>query len=430
MADQIPLILLPLHEKMLKAGKAIELISKLGKLGEPDAGLFQVLIDKYLGKKLVCGSPQKAVVPLGLDIEEKYEPDSLLLSLFLDVAKNLAPQKEEDKIQVYNEIFTSINKLHIIPSTSILKILIPLMEQRCEQVSYSLLRTLKDNFSLDSHMSTLRQVLLMQAGHPMSIFCEELFKDVYSGDVIRSMTPYLRECMTPHTSFAGYLRMEVTPPNKSERELDLFECVRVDYNPPFPVDIVLDGDLLEIYQRVFTLLLQIKYTAWCVLPLAFQSFQQTPLPTRIHCFKYELINFVKVIQTYTMQRVLHCTGVDMKHELDGAVELDEYVEIHKKYCHIMEEYCLLTHEFSFCLSGIRHALNSGVMFARALMGDGAGGGVGDDGDVGKEVDLGKLEHIMVEVRKCIDFVKNLVRKRNQVASVRQPHFDWLETSLT
>ena len=401
---------------MLKAGKAIELISQLGKLGVPDADLFQVLIGKYLGKTLKTVSPQKAVIPVGLRIEEKYEFDSLLKSLFLDVAKNIAPVKEADKIQIYTEIFTSITKLHIIPSTSILKILIPIMGQRCEQVSFSLLKTLRDSFSLDNHITTLRKVLLMEAGHPMTIFCDELFKDAYMGDTIRSMTPFLRECMAPHTPFASYLRTEVSPHSNPDREIDLFECVKVVYNPPFPIDIVLDDELLKIYQRVFTLLLQIKYTAWSVLPLALQSYQHSPLPTRVHCFKYELINFVKVIQTYALQRVLHCTGVDMRRELDGARELDEYVSIHRKYCHIMEEYCLLTPEFSFCLGGIRHALNSGVMFARAL----------ED----PNPDMGKLEHIMAEVTRCVDFVKNLVKKRNQVSSVRQPHFDWLETSLT
>ena len=153
-----------------------------------------------------------------------------------------------------------------------------------------------------------------------------------------------------------------------------------------------------------------------MLPLVVQSNLQFPLSNQVHCFRYELINFIKVIQAYTMQRVLHCTGADMRRELDKALELDEYVQIHKKYCHIMEEYCLLTPEYSSCLGAIRHALSKGIKFRRALDSE--------------KLDSAAIEQIMRDVRKCIEFVTNLVKKRNQVASVPQPHFDWLETSLS
>ena len=158
-----------------------------------------------------------------------------------------------------------------------------------------------------------------------------------------------------------------------------------------------------------------KYTAWCVFPLALNTNQQHDLPNEVHCFTFELIHFIKVIQSYAMQRVLHCTGADMRRELDSACELDEYVSIHNKYCYTMEEYCLLTQEFTVCLRAIRHALTEGVKFARERQRE--------------QVDFEKLEQIMGEVRKCIRFVTTLVKKRNQAANVPQPHFDWLETVL-
>ena len=418
--SQIPGIFLPISEKLLKAGKAIELIRKLGKLGDPDADLFHVFIKEYLGRSLSCQAPEKAVLPfeLGIIVDDQSENDKLLTSLFVDLAKSLSPQ--QDKLPMYNEIFNNIGKLHILPSTSILKILVPLMEKRCTQVSFSLLKILRQDFYLDVHLNTLRKVLLMEAGLPMSTFCDEMFKDVYMGETLRGMTPFLRECMSPHTNYSSHLRMSVVkqqgPVKQSTSELDAFQCVKVDYLPPFPVDIVLDEELLVIYQKVFTLLLQIKYTAWCVLPLVVQSNLKFPLSTEVHCFKYELIHFIKIIQAYTMQRVLHCTGADMRSELDKALELDEYVQIHKKYCHIMEEYCLLTPEYSSCLGAIRHALSKGIKFRRLLDND--------------ELDTAALAQIMRDVRKCIEFVTNLVKKRNQVASVPQPHFDWLETSLS
>ena len=419
--SQIPGIFLPLREKLLKAGKAIELISKLGKLGDPDADLFHVFIKKYLGKSLLSSSPevpQTTLIPFELGNVDQCQSDRLLTSLFVDMAKSLSPEKEE--VPIYSEIFNTIGKLHILPSTSILKILVPLMETRCTQVSFSLLKILRHDFHLDDHLNTLRKVLLMEAGLPMSTFCEEMFKDVYTGETLRGMTPFLRECMSPFTNYSNHLRMGVVkqqnPTRQTTSELDMFQCVKVDYLPPFPVDIVLDNELLVIYQKVFTLLLQIKYTAWCVLPLVVQSNLQHPLSNQVHCFRYELINFIKVIQAYTMQRVLHCTGADMRRELDKALELDEYVQIHKKYCNIMEEYCLLTPEYSSCLGAIRHALSKGIKFRRVLDAE--------------ELDNVALEQIMRDVRKCIEFVTNLVKKRNQVASVPQPHFDWLETSLS
>ncbi|KAL5265728.1 hypothetical protein ACHWQZ_G006440 [Mnemiopsis leidyi] len=418
--NQIPGIFLQIGEKLLKAGKAIELIRKLGKLGDPDADMFHVFIKEYLGKSLSCQVPEKAVVPfdLGIIVNDQSENDKLLTSLFVDLAESLSPQ--QDKLPIYNEIFNNIGKLHILPSTAILKILVPLMEKRCTQVSFSLLKILRQDFYLDVHLNTLRKVLLMEAGLPMSTFCDEMFKDVYMGETLRGMTPFLRECMSPHTNYSSHLRMSVQnklgPVKQSTSDLDTFQCVKIDYLPPFPVDIVLDQELLVIYQKVFTLLLQIKYTAWCVLPLVVQSNLKFPLSTEVHCFKYELINFIKIIQTYTMQRVLHCTGADMRSELDKALELDQYVQIHKKYCHIMEEYCLLTPEYSSCLGAIRHALSKGIKFRRLLDND--------------ELDTAALAQIMRDVRKCIEFVTNLVKKRNQVASVPQPHFDWLETSLS
>ena len=77
------------------------------------------------------------------------------------------------------------------------------------------------------------------------------------------MTPFLRECMSGHTPFTQYLRMEVAravpKPGVVARELDVFQNVRVEYSPPFPTNIVLDEELLEVYQRVFTLLLQVTF---------------------------------------------------------------------------------------------------------------------------------------------------------------------------
>ena len=82
----------------------------------------------------------------------------------------------------------------------------------------------------------------------------------------------------------------------------------------------------------------------------------------------------------------------------------------------MEEYCLLTPEYSTCLGAIRHALSKGIKFRRLLDND--------------ELDTAALMQIMRDVRKCIEFITNLVKKRNQFASVSQPHFNWLETSLS
>ena len=176
--------MLPLCEKMLKAGKAIELISSLGKLGEPDADLFHLLISKYCGRPIHFDS-QPSIIPLTPAVVPQYQTDSFLVkSYFNDLSLELA-RTETTKSEMYNEIYGAIGSLqHIIPSTAVEKILLPLMEERCTAVSFSLLRTLKRDFALDEHISTLRKVLLLEAGLPMSVFCEELFRDVYEGEQV------------------------------------------------------------------------------------------------------------------------------------------------------------------------------------------------------------------------------------------------------
>ena len=416
--EQVPGILLSVSEKMLKAGKAIELIKNLGKLGVPDANIFHVLLSKYLGKSFAYDSTALSpVAPASTTSNMAVHVDPLMMSLFADMAQDIRPA-ETSKLPIYSDIWQSIDKLHIIPSTAILKILVPLMENRCSQVSFNLLTTLRAHFSLDTHLDTLRKALLMEAGLPMSTFCNEMYRDVYCGEKIRVMSSFLRECLHSHTPFTGILRMEVTNLQNSSSsctEIDIFQTVELVYTPPFPVDVVLDPGLLQIYQNVFRLLLQINYAAWCVQPLSLMSFQNAPVSTAVHCFQHHLANFIRLLQAYTMQRVLHCTGAEMRRELDKAHELDHYAEVHKKYCLQMEEYCLLTGEFRTMLGAIRHALNEAVKFRKLW----------DLGEVGGD----RVGKIMLEVNKCIAFVTNLVKKRNQVSNFPQPHFDWLETAL-
>eukprot|EP00116_Pleurobrachia_bachei_P008409 sb/3468671/ len=236
---------------MLKAGKAIELLKSLGKLGGVTGReLFAQLIDRFFS-----GTEQLQVAKTqhpGSKRDVFIHADPLILSLFSDELppelQTPSPPPQTSPSSLYTDIFSRITTLPLLPSASISKIVREILSDRCSQVSLCFLNTLRVDYHLDVHMDTLRKVLLMEAGQPMSVFSEEMYKSAYAREPIRSMTPFLRECLTPHTTLTNHLRMEVTrtTSNSSKTpELDAFQSVCVTYTPPFPIGLVLDTELME-----------------------------------------------------------------------------------------------------------------------------------------------------------------------------------------
>ncbi|XP_045042753.2 gamma-tubulin complex component 6 isoform X2 [Desmodus rotundus] len=206
---------------------------------------------------------------------------------------------------------------------------------------------------LEAHFEALRHFLLMEDGEFAQSLSDLLFEKLGAGQtpgellnplvlntVLRKALQYSLHGDSPlaaNLSFALKFLPEAFVPNAP----DVLSCLELRYKVDWPLNIVITESCLSRYSGIFSFLLQLKLMMWTLKDICFHL-KRTALVSpaassvqfrQLQLFKHEMQHFVKVIQGYIANQILHVTWCEFQARLAAVGDLEEIQRAHAEYLH-------------------------------------------------------------------------------------------------
>ncbi|XP_070455319.1 gamma-tubulin complex component 6 isoform X1 [Equus przewalskii] len=206
---------------------------------------------------------------------------------------------------------------------------------------------------LEAHFEALRHFLLMEDGEFAQSLSDLLFEKLGAGQtpgellnplvlnsVLSKALQYSLHGDTPHAanlSFALKSLPEAFAPNAP----DVLSCLELRYKVDWPLNIVITESCLSRYSGIFSFLLQLKLMMWTLKDVCFHL-KRTALVSHVassvqfrqlQLFKHEMQHFVKVIQGYIANQILHVSWCEFRARLAVVGDLEEIQRAHAEYLH-------------------------------------------------------------------------------------------------
>ncbi|KAM5250563.1 gamma-tubulin complex component 6-like isoform 1-T1 [Hipposideros larvatus] len=239
---------------------------------------------------------------------------------------------------------------------------------------------------LESHFEALRHFLLMEDGEFAQSLSDLLFEKLGAGQtpgellnpmalntVLSKALQYSLHGDSPHAanlSFALKFLPEAFAPNAP----DVLSCLELRYKVDWPLNIVITESCLSRYGGIFSFLLQLKLMMWTLKDVCFHLKRTALLSPaagsvqlrQLQLFKHEMQHFVKVIQGYIANQILHVTWCEFRARLAAVGDLEEIRRAHAEYLHKAVFRGLLTEKAAPAMN-IIHSIFSLVLKFRSQL---------------------------------------------------------------
>ncbi|XP_033261235.2 gamma-tubulin complex component 6 isoform X1 [Orcinus orca] len=206
---------------------------------------------------------------------------------------------------------------------------------------------------LGAHFEALRHFLLMEDGEFAQSLSDLLFEKLGAGQtpgellsplvlnsVLSKALQYSLHGDTPHAanlSFALKFLPETFAPNAP----DVLSCLELRYKVDWPLNIVVTEGCLSRYSGIFSFLLQLKLMMWTLKDVCFHLKRTARVShaagsvqfRQLQLFKHEMQHFVKVIQGYIANQILHVTWCEFQARLASVGDLEDIQRAHAEYLH-------------------------------------------------------------------------------------------------
>jgi len=206
----------------------------------------------------------------------------------------------------------------------------------------AVLRVLMDEVHLMRHLAALRTFFFMTKGDVLHDFTANLFWRLeYRQHLGKAMdlNTQLHEALTSLEDYGCHNircdfdeEIEATIDAKDKYGIRALDALQLDYKTEWPLNLVISPAAITQYNKVFTLLLQIKRAQFLLNRIADTS-KTTPLrgAHEFQLFQAELRHFVNNLHLYVMTRVLHSTWTEHKERIASAANIDELFATHTSY---------------------------------------------------------------------------------------------------
>ncbi|RMC10239.1 hypothetical protein DUI87_13041 [Hirundo rustica rustica] len=181
--------------------------------------------------------------------------------------------------------------------------------------------------NVEKHFEALRHFLLMEDGEFAQSLSDLLFEKLGSGQtpgellnplVLNSiLNKALQYSLHGDTQLASNLSfaLKYLPEMFKPNAPDALSCLELRYKVDWPLNIVITESCMNKYNKIFSFLLQLKHMVWTLKDVWFHL-KRTALVSRasnsvqfrqLQLYKHEMQHFVKVIQGYIANQILHVT---------------------------------------------------------------------------------------------------------------------------
>ncbi|XP_077121019.1 gamma-tubulin complex component 6 isoform X1 [Ranitomeya variabilis] len=205
--------------------------------------------------------------------------------------------------------------------------------------------------NMEKHFEAIRHFLLMEDGEFAQSLSDLLFEKLVSGQALRELfTPLVLNSILnkalqyslhgdSHLASNLSFALKYIPAVFSATAPDTLSCLELRYKVDWPLNIVITDNCINKYNKIFSFLLQLKHMVWTLRDVWFHL-KRTALVNQasnssqyrqLQLYRHEMQHFVKVIQGYIANQILHVTWSEFKNKLHTVNNLEEIRKTHTEY---------------------------------------------------------------------------------------------------
>ncbi|XP_041114318.1 gamma-tubulin complex component 6 [Polyodon spathula] len=240
--------------------------------------------------------------------------------------------------------------------------------------------------NMERHCEALRHFLLMEDGEFAQSLSDLLFEKLGSGQtpgellnplVLNSiLNKSLQYSLHGDSQLAANLTfaLRFLPESFHPHAPDALACLELRYKVDWPLNIVITDSCMNKYNRIFSFLLQLKHMVWTLRDVWFHLKRAAMVKgagssvqfRQLQLYRHEMQHFVKVIQGYIANQILHVTWSEFRTKLGSAANLDDIHHTHADYLNRAIFRGLLT-EKAAPVMNIIHSIFSLILKFRAQL---------------------------------------------------------------
>ncbi|ROV92632.1 hypothetical protein VPNG_09870 [Cytospora leucostoma] len=230
------------------------------------------------------------------------------------------------------------------------------IQSKYYSTSSNLQTILFESCGLWTSLDGLQHIYFMSDGSITEAFTSAVFANLDALNTTWTdrftLTELAQEAWSPCVSIEPYRLSVSVDPKHVHGEPSTARCsvrnslpgIRLSYQLPWPVRLVITKESIEGYQTTFTFLLQLRRAVTILLPLSITgpgTHVHTEERSAYYGLRTRLLWFINVIQTYLTTLVLAPVIARMRSDLENAEDIDAMIDIHSSFTRrIAEEACL------------------------------------------------------------------------------------------
>ncbi|XP_033725469.1 gamma-tubulin complex component 6-like [Pecten maximus] len=237
----------------------------------------------------------------------------------------------------------------------------PLLAQ-ISLVNDNVINYLTVDLDIKNHFEALRRYLFMGDGDFAQILSDILLEKLANSPKAQEMlnpvfltsalNKALKSSMHADDPFADNLSfaLRYVPKVLIQNAHDTLDCLELRYKVTWPLNIVITDSLISKYSKVFSFMLQLKRTVWVLKDVWYRLKRDAMVHKaggssqfrQLQLYRQEMQHFVKVMQGYIANQVIHVTWCEFTEALNNDVHnLDDLHKVHSSYLDKAIFRCLL-----------------------------------------------------------------------------------------
>ncbi|KAL1959399.1 hypothetical protein VTO42DRAFT_2202 [Malbranchea cinnamomea] len=141
---------------------------------------------------------------------------------------------------------------------------------------------------------------------------------------------------------------------RQSRSSQIVDALSIDYILPWPVANIITKEALASYQRISTFLMKIRRPKYILQRLwivqsrssTIRENEQAAAGTLAFCISHRLMWFLNTLYSHLTECVISGLTTTMLKQLQGAVDIDAMIDVHRAYVSSLEDECLLSKRLS------------------------------------------------------------------------------------
>ncbi|CAZ84768.1 unnamed protein product [Tuber melanosporum] len=254
------------------------------------------------------------------------------------------------------------------------------INDRHHSVSSRLRDILYQDCGLWKSLDAIEHIYLCKNGHLFDTLSQAMFEKVDKGVQTWGDRFLLTELLQGIYGGVGCvevgrMRMRAKPEStKSLRErrrtVKMWKSLELSYALPWPIMNVIRKESFDVYNNIFSFLLQIRRAKYVLERLTllkedFRTLGESGEGAMYYSLKHRLLWFANIIYYYLTNSVLIPQTTHMRQEMARAVHVDGMIQVHNTYIQKTKEQCLLGAKLAPIHQAITSILDISIFFSDA-----------------------------------------------------------------